>query len=97
MKRAVVVALGAGLIGFSAASHTTFAQRAAGQQTPPATVPQMATSHSPAAADIGTPAAQTALVKQYCATCHSDRGKAGGLSLASFDASSITAHPARVG
>ena len=30
-------------------------------------------------------AAQTALVKQYCAGCHSDRGKAGGLSLASFD------------
>src|SRR5262249_61070108 len=29
----------------------------------------------------------TALVKQYCAGCHSDRGKAGGLSFASFDAS----------
>ncbi|HKB09327.1 MAG TPA: DUF1592 domain-containing protein [Vicinamibacterales bacterium] len=30
----------------------------------------------------------TALVKQYCSGCHSDRGKAGGLSLASFDAAS---------
>src|SRR5262249_17190395 len=30
--------------------------------------------------------ADTALVKQYCAGCHSDRGKAGGLSFASFDA-----------
>ena len=29
---------------------------------------------------------QTALVKQYCVGCHSDRGKAGGLTLASFDA-----------
>jgi cytochrome c551/c552 len=29
---------------------------------------------------------QTALVKEYCATCHSDRTKAGGLSLAGFDA-----------
>src|SRR5262249_61234004 len=29
----------------------------------------------------------TALIKQYCAGCHSDRGKAGGLSFASFDAS----------
>ena len=28
---------------------------------------------------------QTALVRQYCAGCHSDRGKAGGLSLAAFD------------
>src|SRR5262249_48336134 len=30
--------------------------------------------------------ADTALVKQYCAGCHSDRGKAGGWSFASFDA-----------
>ncbi len=32
------------------------------------------------------PAEQTALVKQYCTGCHSDRGKAGQLTLASFDA-----------
>ena len=30
-------------------------------------------------------AASTAVVKQYCTGCHSERGKAGGLSLASFD------------
>ena len=36
---------------------------------------------APAAADPNT-----ALVKQYCTGCHSERGKAGGLSLASFDA-----------
>src|SRR5262245_56268893 len=30
--------------------------------------------------------AQTTLVKTYCATCHSERGKAGGLSFAAFDA-----------
>src|SRR5690348_14863595 len=30
---------------------------------------------------------QNALVKQYCTGCHSDRGKAGQLTLASFDAS----------
>ena len=39
-----------------------------------------------------TSAEQTALVKQYCAGCHSERGKAGGLSLASFDAAHVTAH-----
>ena len=33
-----------------------------------------------------TPAAQTELVATYCATCHSERAKAGGLSLAGFDA-----------
>jgi hypothetical protein len=36
---------------------------------------------APAVADPNT-----ALVKQYCTGCHSDRGKAGGLSLASFEA-----------
>ncbi len=41
----------------------------------------------------GLPATdQNALVKQYCATCHSDRAKAGGLSLASFDAAQAVDH-----
>jgi hypothetical protein len=39
-----------------------------------------------------TAQAQTALVKQYCATCHNDRAKAGGLSLASFDAATAERH-----
>ncbi len=34
------------------------------------------------------------MVKQYCATCHSDRGKAGGLSLAGFDAGSVVENTA---
>ncbi len=40
---------------------------------------------------------QTALVKQYCATCHNDRNQnnAGGLSLAAFDASRV-GHDAEV-
>ncbi|MGH9347619.1 MAG: DUF1592 domain-containing protein [Vicinamibacterales bacterium] len=32
---------------------------------------------------------QTALVKQYCTPCHNDRMKAGGLSLAGFDAAHV--------
>ncbi len=32
---------------------------------------------------------QNALVKRYCAGCHSDRGKAGNLSLASFDIAKV--------
>jgi len=36
--------------------------------------------------DVFGPDAQTALVSQYCATCHNDRAKPGGVSLASFDA-----------
>src|SRR5207244_3161990 len=34
--------------------------------------------------------AQNQLVRQYCAGCHSEKGKAGDLSLASFDAADIT-------
>jgi hypothetical protein len=60
---------------------------------PTATAPALATSHTPAAIDES----QTALVKQYCATCHNDRNKnnAGGLSLQSFDAAKV-GHDAQV-
>jgi hypothetical protein len=81
-----------GAVALSVAGTTTYAQRAA-QQAP---APRMATSHPPTGAgpeEVATPAAQTALVKQYCAGCHSDRGKAGGLSLAAFDASAIAENP----
>ena len=35
--------------------------------------------------------AQTALVQQYCTTCHNDKARTGGLSLASFDAAHAAA------
>ena len=47
--------------------------------------PAPVASHAPTAPVFG-PAEQSALVKQYCTGCHSDRGKAGQLTLASFDA-----------
>ena len=58
---------------------------------PAATAPKAAVSHAPAATTM-LPAEQTAVVKQYCVACHSERGKAGGLSLAAFDANDIVAH-----
>ncbi|HET9705188.1 MAG TPA: DUF1592 domain-containing protein [Vicinamibacterales bacterium] len=48
-------------------------------------------SHAPATPAFG-PIEQTALVKQYCVTCHNDRAKAGELSLASFDAAKAADH-----
>jgi cytochrome c551/c552 len=39
-----------------------------------------------AAADIMPPAQQNALVQQYCAVCHTDAVKNGGLSLEHYDA-----------
>jgi mono/diheme cytochrome c family protein len=74
-----------------------FADQSQPVRTPatPATAqaPAIAVSHTPASPH----AAQTALVKQYCATCHNDRNKdnAGGLSLAAFDASKV-GHDAQV-
>jgi len=64
----------------------------------PQSAPAMAASHS--AASASTFASQNALVKQYCMTCHNDRGKdsAGGLSLQSFDTAKVgqEAHVAEV-
>ena len=66
------------------------AQQRTGEGGPP-----MAVGHAPVPVSITE--SQTALVKQYCATCHNDRNKnnAGGLTLASFDASKV-GHDAEV-
>jgi cytochrome c551/c552 len=39
----------------------------------------------PSHSSAGTAESPAALVKQYCVTCHNDRTKTGGLSLAAFD------------
>jgi hypothetical protein len=39
-----------------------------------------------------TSESQRTLVTQYCAGCHNDKGKAGGLSLASFDPEQVADH-----
>jgi hypothetical protein len=62
----------------------------AARKAPSASLPLTSSPQSDAKHDIGlTAEQQTALVKQYCVACHSDRGKAGGLTLASFDAARI--------
>jgi hypothetical protein len=57
-------------------------------QVPRPAAPAPVASHASSA--LATPQSQTALVKQYCTGCHSDRGQAGGLSLAAFDAAQVT-------
>src|SRR5687767_4855758 len=71
-----------------------------GEDSPPATARQAASStQKPAMAVAHAPSSiaesQTALVKQYCATCHNDRNKnnAGGLSLQAFDAARVGQDP----
>ncbi len=79
-----------------ASAPTAAAPAKPAPRTPPVSAPSPVASHA-AVAPASLPgerqpvaglsaAEQTAMVKQYCAGCHSDRGKAGGLTLAAFDA-----------
>jgi hypothetical protein len=66
-------------LGLSLAAENSPAPR---PQTSPAK-PAMAVAHKTSTPPVDAP---PDLVKQYCAGCHSEKGRAGGLSLASFDA-----------
>ena len=82
--------LGAGVIVLAQAEKAPPAARsvaAAGPRLAPAAAHDTAPATLPAAR-------QTELVTTYCATCHSERGKAGGLSLANFNAMKAQEQPA---
>ena len=70
MNRAVLTVLGAGVVALSVAANTTYAQRPAARQARAAEAvapqaPRLAATHQAASqADLATPAAETALVKQ---------------------------------
>ncbi|MCC7125486.1 MAG: DUF1592 domain-containing protein [Acidobacteria bacterium] len=73
----------------------------AAQQAPAPSAPAPATARPtpavsrPAAAAPAAPAAVAAnadIFKQYCVGCHSDRAKAGGLTLASYDPAHASEH-----
>jgi hypothetical protein len=57
-----------------------------------ASAPRPAVAHATTAASALPIDAQNKLVAQYCATCHSEKGHAGELSLASFNAAKVTDH-----
>ena len=62
---------------------------AAAKPVVPAGAPKPVTSRTPSPASAASHEEQNALVKRYCAGCHSDRGKAGNLTLASFDLAKV--------
>jgi hypothetical protein len=76
------------LLGVCGATLVAFGLSA---QSRPA-APAMVASHTPSPPAM-TASAERELLKTYCVTCHNDRGKAGGLSLASFDPAAATEHP----
>jgi mono/diheme cytochrome c family protein len=82
----------AGVIVFACGFGLT-AQTPARRATPPPPKSALAVAHAPTGPSAES---QTALVKQYCSGCHSEKGKAGQLSLAGFDAA-LAADNAEVG
>jgi cytochrome c553 len=88
MKKLAVAAAASALLatGLSAGPQTSAAPAKipAAAAKPAASIPRPRTSSDEA---------QNQLVATYCATCHSERGKAGGLTLAGFDAATIDRRP----
>jgi mono/diheme cytochrome c family protein len=77
---------------FATQNSAVATARPAGQNSAPAGLSapvKMVASHD---TGVLAPAEQTALVKQYCVTCHNDRSKAGQMSLQSFDAAELEEH-----
>jgi len=83
MKNLAVAAAAAALLGSGVAAQQTSRPTAARASAPAKIAPAPALSVE----------SQNQLVGQYCATCHSERGKAGGLTLAGFDGASIDRRP----
>jgi len=79
MKNLAVAAAAAALLGSSVAAQQ--ASRPAARTAPKPAAPALSVE------------SQNQLVGQYCATCHSERGKAGGLTLAGFDGAAIDQRP----
>jgi mono/diheme cytochrome c family protein len=98
MTRVVVLGLSAGVLGLGlsvrAVSQAPASPASPSAPTRPPAIarpvgerPVAAPSHTP---PLMTAAVQSELVDTYCASCHSERAKAGGLSLAGFDAMRAT-------
>jgi mono/diheme cytochrome c family protein len=90
-KILLAVALAALVAGLVVSAVATLSAQA--PPSPKPAISRKATTAAPTAA-ANVAAEQTALVKQYCVTCHNDRNKerAGSLTLASFDAAEIEQH-----
>ena len=85
MRRAVPAVFLASMLGLVCVAASEQGPAAPAGATPASsrTIPMPAATSA---------AEQTALVKQYCVTCHSDRAKAGGLTLASYDVALAADH-----
>ena len=86
MKQVFLASACAALLSLGLAARAAQAPSSAPSAAPApraAAARPVSTARAAAATPTMVAAEQTRLVTTYCATCHSDRGKAGGLSLAS--------------
>jgi mono/diheme cytochrome c family protein len=81
MRKFSMAMLGALVFGVGLAAQNTPAKPQA-----PRAKPAMAVAHDSTTLSLES---QSTLVKQYCAGCHSEKGRSGGLSLANFDPAGI--------
>jgi mono/diheme cytochrome c family protein len=81
MRKFSMAMLGALVFGVGLAAQNTPAKPQA-----PRAKPAMAVAHDSTTLSLES---QGTLVKQYCAGCHSEKGRSGGLSLANFDPAGI--------
>lgn len=81
MMRVSVTVLATAIVGFGLAADGHQAQGAAVTTV----VTKVASTQVPVIA-TSSAESQTPLIQQYCVTCHNDRSKTGGLTLATFDA-----------
>jgi mono/diheme cytochrome c family protein len=89
MRNVAFAVAAAGLLGVGATAQAP--RTPAGAAKAPV---KMAASHVKSGPESSGPSieAQNQLVAQYCSGCHSERGKAGGLVLAGFDAAKVEAN-----
>jgi hypothetical protein len=92
MVKVTATALGAVVLATGLIAAAGQPAKSAQAQPDKPSRPALAVAHTTNASSTLTPDAQTALVKQYCAGCHSEKGKAGQLSLAGFDAAQVDQH-----
>jgi hypothetical protein len=81
MKRATSVILGTGVVWLGMCVAVGQAQKA-----PPRQAIKPVSAHAASAAD------HNAVIKKYCGTCHNDKARIGGLSLAGFDVARAAEH-----
>ncbi|MEW6322740.1 MAG: DUF1592 domain-containing protein [Acidobacteriota bacterium] len=98
MKRASLALLGSAAVCLTFAAANGTAQRGGGvagqapQAPAPAAVRPVTSTPRTSATASTSPEQLNQVVRKYCATCHSDRAKAGGLTLASFDVAKAADH-----